>query len=138
MQSKSEIAAELFLGGCNCAQAVLGAFCEDYGLAFDVAASVSCGLGSGARNAELCGAVSGGVIVVGLKYGKDTSTCNAKVEEFTSKFWELHGHIVCKELLGCDIATAEGREEAISRGLFKTKCLELTKSAAEILVGLGY
>ena len=138
MQSKAEIAAELFLGGRNCAQAVLGAFCEDYGLAFDVAMSVACGFGSGARNAELCGAVSGGVLVVGLKYGGDNLTCNDKVEEFTARFRELYGHIVCKELLGCDIATLAGREEAIARDLFKTKCLKLTKSSAEILDGLGY
>ena len=138
MKSKAEVAAELFIGGSNCAQAVFGAFCEDYGLKASVAFSIACGLGSGARNAELCGAVSGAVLVIGLKYGCDTAVCNAKVEEFTERFRELNGHIVCRALLGCDIATAAGREDAVSRSLFTTRCLELTKGASEILAELGY
>jgi len=66
-----EKAADIFNGGHNCAQAVLGAFCEEYGLDTDTALRIARGLGSGVRNAEICGAVSGAVLVIGLKYGHD-------------------------------------------------------------------
>ena len=84
MESKTKLAVEMFNGGLYCSQALLCAFCEGYGLDKGTAAKISCGLNSGCRNAEICGAVSGAILVIGLKYGGDKGLCNSKTEEFSS------------------------------------------------------
>ena len=63
-------AAELFLSGCNCAQAVLTAFCDVTGLEPEFAKKISSGFGGGVgRLREVCGAVSGMVMAADLLYG---------------------------------------------------------------------
>ena len=66
---KSEKAAELFSQGFNCAQSVFAVFAEKYGISQELALKIGCGFGGGMRNAEICGAVSGALMVLGLKYG---------------------------------------------------------------------
>ena len=131
-------ASELFKSGLYCSQAVLGAFCEKYGLDKNLAFKISCGLNSGVRCADLCGAVSGAVLVIGLKYGSNKSDCNLKTEEYINAFKEQNGSIICRDLLGCDISTTDGKEKAISENLFKTRCMDMVKNAAQILDDLGY
>ena len=64
------LAAELFLNGCNCAQAVVVAFCDLTGLEPDFAKRMSCGFGGGGgRQREVCGAGSGMVMVLDMRYG---------------------------------------------------------------------
>jgi C_GCAxxG_C_C family probable redox protein len=132
------LAAVNFRSGLYCSQSVLGAFCEKYGMEKEEALRISCGLNSGARCADLCGAVSGAIMVIGLKYGLSKSTCNSKTEEFIKIFRERNGGMICRDLLGCDIFTPEGRAKAVDEGLFGTVCLDLVVSAAEILCELGY
>lgn len=93
----------------------------------------------------MCGAVSGAILVVGLKYGnhkvKDDESrdiCNAKAEEFINEFRIKNGAIVCRELLGCDISTPNGSEHAIKQDLFHSTCVQMVKDAAEVLEKLGY
>jgi len=142
---KSQYAAELFRAGCLCSQSVLAAFCDSYGLDRNSAFKIASGLGSGMRCAEICGAASGAVLLIGLKYGytdaKDRiakKTCDAKVEEFVRAFTERNGHIRCRDILGCDVTTPEGRQKAIDEKLFTTVCLDAVLSAATILEELGY
>ena len=143
--TKSDYGADIFLSGFNCAQAVFSSFSEDYGLDAEPARKIAGGLGGGARAAELCGAVSGAVLVIGLKYGQETADdvdtklkCYTEAEEFIRRFRAANGNIVCRSLLDCDITTTEGREAAIAKGLFATKCKDLVVSAIEILMDMGY
>ena len=131
-------AAELYIGGLYCSQAVLGAFCEKYGMDRNLAVRVSFGLNSGVRCADVCGAVSGAVLVVGLKHGDDRAVCNLKTEEYIRSFREQNGSIICRDLLGCDISTPDGKETAVTNNLFKTRCVDMVISAAQILDKLGY
>ena len=142
---KTEYGAEVFQSGFNCAQAVFSSFSEDYGLETAMACKIAGGLGSGARMAELCGAVSGAVLVIGLKHGQGTSAeadmklkCNVETEEFMRRFRAANGDIVCRNLLKCDIATKDGREIAVDKGLFRTICKGLVVSAIKILIDMGY
>jgi len=87
--------------------------------------------------------VTGGVMVIGLKYGSakpGETTQKAKVAEvvrqFLAEFKARHGSIVCRDLLGHDIGTPEGNKAAIELGLYKSVCTPLIKSAAEILEGI--
>ena len=78
----AEYAAELFIGGCNCAQAIVVAFQDVTGLSRTFSARMSSSFGGGmGRMREVCGAVSGMLMVAGLLYGYEDpgeEDCNKK------------------------------------------------------------
>ena len=100
-------AGELFLGGYNCAQAVVVAYCDLTGLSESFAAKLASSFGGGmGRMREVCGAVSGMLMVAGLLYGYDTPGDDtvkkahyALVQALSGKFREKVGSIVCREIL---------------------------------------
>jgi C_GCAxxG_C_C family probable redox protein len=102
-----EYAAELFLKGYNCAQAVLIAFGDLTGLDEKTSARFVSGFGGGfGRLREVCGAVSGMAAVAGILYGYDSPTDDeAKmkhyelVQQLAGKFRESAGSIICREIL---------------------------------------
>lgn len=145
MSQLSEKAVAIFNSGMNCSQSVFLTFCEKYGLSREEAAKISCGFGGGMRAGEVCGAVSGAVMVIGLKYGNSTpedtqakALCYSKTVEFINEFKAKTKTIICRELLGYDISTAEGMNMAKEKGLFKTTCVDMVKHSVEILEKLGY
>jgi len=138
MSGEVREASEMFDAGRYCSQAVLGAFCEKYGMSKESAFRISCGLNSGSRCAELCGAVSGAVLVIGLRYGDSKSICNSKTEEFMRAFREKNGSVVCRDILGCDIFTPEGKAKAIDGNMFEIVCKKAVEDATQILCDLGY
>ena len=138
MNKRVKRASELYGSGLYCSQAILGTFCEKYELDKEAAFKISCGLNSGVRCADVCGAVSGAVLVIGLKYGDSQEKCNLKTEEFIKCFKEKNGDVICRNLLGCDISTPEGNAKAVKENLYKTLCMDLVVNAAQILCDLGY
>ena len=100
-------AAELFLGGCNCAQAVFLAFTDVTGMDRKLAAKLSSPFGGGmGRMREVCGAVSGMFLVLGTLYGYDEQDEDAQkkqlykdVQALAGKFREECGSIICREIL---------------------------------------
>lgn len=104
--TKGEIAKNNFQNGCNCAQAVLLAFCEDYGMERETALTIAAGFGSGmAGLRETCGTVTGANMVIGLAKGKNRMEANRTFREFADRFREKNGSLVCKELLAARIKT---------------------------------
>ena len=104
--TKGEIAKNNFQNGCNCAQAVLLAFCEDYGMERETALTIAAGFGSGmAGLRETCGTVTGANMVIGLAKGKNRMEANRTFREFADRFRETNGSIVCQELLAARIKT---------------------------------
>ena len=104
----SIIAGELFLGGCNCAQAVFLAFSDVTGIDRKLAGKLSSPFGGGmGRMREVCGAVSGMLLVMGLLYGYDDpgeKDCNKKayypdVQKLMNQFKEECGSYICREIL---------------------------------------
>ena len=91
------------------------------------------------RRAEVCGAVTGALMVLGLRYGPrdaaDTSRdiVYSKVSEFLSRFEEGCGSIICRDLLGCDLSTPEGMKQAVKNDLFKTVCPKMIEVAADLV-----
>lgn len=103
-----ELAAELFLSDSNCAQAVLEAFGDVTGLEKSFAAKLASSFGGGmGRMREVCGAVSGMLMVAGLLYGYDDpgeNDVNKKahyrlVQNLAGQFREKIGSIICREIL---------------------------------------
>ena len=100
-------AAELFLGGYNCAQAVAVAFCDVTGMEPRAAAKMASYFGGGmGRMREVCGAVSGMLLVAGLLYGYDTPGDDVSkkahytlVQNLAGQFRKQVGSIVCREIL---------------------------------------
>ena len=100
-------AAELFLSGYNCAQAVAVAFHEELGLTEQQAARMVSAFGGGmGRMREVCGAVSGMLFVLGSLYGYDTPGDDVRKKELYSRIQALaagfraeNGSIICREIL---------------------------------------
>jgi C_GCAxxG_C_C family probable redox protein len=135
MGKHSEKAAALFDEGFACSQAVLGAFCEPLGMDRALALKIANGFGGGiARRQKICGAVSGAVMMIGLKYGRSEAgdmdaheKTYAKINAFCEAFEQSNGSIICRDLLGC------GMEEAKEKGVFSTLCKKFVRDAADIL-----
>jgi len=135
-----ERAISCFKEGFNCSQAMLSTYGKEYGLNREIALRISSAFGGGmGRMGETCGAVTGAFMVIGLKHGNlspdDVTKENtyALVREFVNRFKALNDSIKCKELLGFDIRTPEGRNLAIENNAFTSICPKLVQNAAEIL-----
>jgi C_GCAxxG_C_C family probable redox protein len=141
--SKVEQAVQAFDNGdgFSCAQAILSTYAGQFDVDREMALKIATGFGGGmGRMGETCGAVSASFMLFGLRSGRTTvedkqakeDTYNL-VLEFVRRFKEHNGTIVCKELLGHDISTPEGREAANESGAYAEICPKLVRNAAEIL-----
>ena len=107
MKDYASYAAELFETGYNCAQAVAVAFCDVTGLEPKAAASMASSFGGGmGRMREVCGAVSGMLLVAGILYGYDTPGDDVqkaahyqRVQEMAAQFRQEAGSIICRDIL---------------------------------------
>ncbi len=139
---KADEAVRIFLSGGNCSQAVFTVFASDLGIREQDAMRIGCGFGGGMRMAETCGAVTGAIMALGVRYGNTDLTkldgkqvTYAKVEQFLAEFRKAHGTTCCRELLGCDVNTPEGYAQATAGGeqcMFRTRCPQFVRSAVEI------
>lgn len=145
MEDRSETAVAKLLEGYNCAQSVLVAFCDEFGFDRDMALKLSCGFGAGMGcKQEVCGAVSGAIIVIGLKYGRGeaqgreaTERTYAKTRELMERFCQKHGTCLCRELLvDCDLSTPEGLKQFEERKLRSERCAPLVRDAVGILAAI--
>jgi C_GCAxxG_C_C family probable redox protein len=134
-------AEELFKNGCNCSQAVLLAFSDVTGLDEETSLKLASSFGGGmGRMREVCGAVSGALMVLGIAKGySDLSDNNAKkehyalVQEFARRFKEENGSIICRELLeGVKVEEGNEPEKRTDSYYKKRPCGELCYTAAKI------
>lgn len=139
MNRKDE-ALRIHTCGYNCCQAVFGAFCEDLGLDLGLAYRISSGFGGGMRRGDVCGAVTGAIMVLGLQYGNfiagDTESkakIAAMTQEFNQRFEAMNGSLLCKELLGHNSSIEEERAIIVEQGLFETVCPKAIMDAVAIL-----
>lgn len=109
LEERVEKAKKLFKeGGYNCCQSVVLAYSDLFDLDTKTAASISSGFGGGfGRMREVCGSVSGMVVLCGLLSPADDPSDKAGrtnnyalVQEVAASFKALNGSIICKELLG--------------------------------------
>jgi C_GCAxxG_C_C family probable redox protein len=140
-KSKSEEAVNCFLNSFNCAQAVFSTYSREHGLDRHTALKIATSFGGGMGHiGETCGAVTGAFMLIGLKHGKTDADDNAAkektyclVREFAEKFKELHGSLNCTDLIGCDLTTHEGIQDALNRNLFRTVCCKYVRDSAQIV-----
>ena len=127
-----EEAVQLFEDGYVCSQAVLAVFCEEFGLSREQAFKISISFGSGMRKGEVCGACTGAIMALGLKYGENKSKSDEMCVKFLDSFKKENGSYICRDLLDCDIRTEEGIKYAIDNNLFKEICPKMVESAVKI------
>lgn len=94
-----EKATQLHESGCNCCQAVLGCCCDRFDLDPDTAYHLAAFFGAGMRSGEVCGAVTGALMALGLQYGDGNNRQCNKSAQFLKAFKEQYGSVVCKELI---------------------------------------
>jgi len=143
MNSK-ELAVTRFQEGFSCSQAVFSPYAEAMGLDKDTALKIAGTFGGGmGRTGQTCGAVTGAIMALGLKYGatdpadKETKEqAYVQAQEFARRFQARNDGLSCKELLGCDIGTTDGHNMARELNLYKTVCPKLVGDAAEIVEAL--
>ena len=139
---KLETAKSLFLKGYNCTQSIIYAFREELDLSEETALKISCAFGAGmARKGEVCGAVTGGIMVLGMRHGRGlnedlttTETTYVKTQELMGLFASKHGSYHCRQLLkGCDLSTEDGQKFFKENDFLNRICLNCVQSIVEIL-----
>lgn len=142
MKNRSDIAVEKFLEGYNCSQAVFFAFCDDLNIDKNLALKLACGFGAGmGRKQEVCGAVSGGILVLGGKYGRgeheDGSAMELsykKTQDLINGFDKKYGTAICRHLLdGCDLTTEVGQLEFKENDFKIKKCVPCIRTVMKLL-----
>jgi C_GCAxxG_C_C family probable redox protein len=134
-------ANELFNRGYNCAQALLATFGVDMGLNRDMALKITSPFGGGiSRMGETCGAVTGALMIIGLKYGTTEPNFEKKMKtyEIVSTFIEQFKNrnkprsIFCSELIGFRMS----RKRALNKkekNIIQSHCPRFVQDAAEII-----
>ena len=121
----------------DAAQSVLVAFAAQLGLDESRALKLASPFGGGvSRRGEVCGAVTGALMVLGLAQGSDTPAGKESAyllgQDFLQRFEVRHGTILCRKLINCDISTPEGLQQARERGVFTALCPLFVRNATEI------
>ena len=137
---KPDDAAATFKTGFNCAQSVFAAFGPELGLTREQCLKVACTFGGGmARSAKTCGAVTGAMMAIGLKFGQtrlDDQEAKKKAyklaKDLMQQFIARNKSLECRDLLGCDISTDAGLKRAMDMEFHTKVCPKLVKDAAEI------
>ena len=138
----TEVAVSRFHQGYSCSQAVFSSLAELWAIDPAVSLRIAAGFGGGlARTAGTCGCVTGAMMAIGLAQRDVTAEHNRSEKEKTclacrklmSAFEERHGSTQCLRLLGVDISTPAGLQEARQNALFHARCTELVRDAVEIV-----
>ncbi len=134
-------AIKYFRSKFNCSQSVFTVFGTGYGLSEDACLKTACAFGAGMGRQQLtCGAVTGALMAIGLKYGKavgdpeeNKQRTYEKTREFFTEFKKKHGTVSCRELLkGLDINDPDDYRKITDQGLFDTLCEGYVRDAVKI------
>jgi C_GCAxxG_C_C family probable redox protein len=140
MSDEVEKTVACFKEGLNCAQAMLSIYGTQFGLDHESAVKIAKAFGSGMGMGETCGAVTGALMVLGLRHAKrkggilfSKDKTEDVAQEFVARFKERNKTTECRELLGCDVSSFEGVRTAKKEKHFKKRCPKFVQDAAEIL-----
>ncbi|HPM25080.1 MAG TPA: C-GCAxxG-C-C family protein [Phycisphaerae bacterium] len=129
--------------GFNCSQSVLAAFAEELGLPLPTALRLAAPFGGGVgRRGEVCGAATGALLALGMKFDCGTTDKVGKeatyvmAAEFLRRFEAATGHLLCRDLIGYDLSIPEELAAARSAKVFETTCHGIIATATEIAAGM--
>lgn len=123
--------------GLNCAQSVVKQFCPEEPQKLELALKISSGFGGGMKTGSVCGALSGGIMALGLTLGSQNpafkKNVEAPVKELIRRFIEIMEHSNCQNIIGYNVNIPEQRELAISQGIMQRQCSLAINTAIEIV-----
>jgi C_GCAxxG_C_C family probable redox protein len=129
-----------FTQSIHCSQLVAGEMADKLGYDRELMMRLAAPFGGGMFCGETCGAVAGGIMAIGMKYGhckpRDTAQnelCVKKTGEFLARFTELHGATRCRDILGYDLSEEGALQKAFAAGRIKEVCPGFVLDALEIL-----
>lgn len=138
-----DMAINYFKQGYNCAQSVVLTFSDLINIDKQTLAKLASPFGGGmGRLREVCGAVSGMFIVLGILEGYDNPRASEekkelykKVQNLAEAFKKQFGSIVCGELLKLPTKKADKPQPSERNDAYykKRPCVEITGTATEIL-----
>jgi len=140
LSERKERIQQIYDSGFNCAESVLKAAQEIYHLpGAEVVPRVASGLGGGiGRKGSVCGALTGGILALGLAMGrmdpKDTAARDqiyARARELYGRFEREFGTVLCFNLTQCDLTTKEGQQKFKKLGLHKNLCSKFVQGAVD-------
>ncbi|MBE0520545.1 C_GCAxxG_C_C family protein [Candidatus Bathyarchaeota archaeon] len=138
-----EKAVSHFKEGYNCAQSVLLAMQKFWNVENPLEPKVASAFGGGiGRRGSLCGALTGGVIAIGLKYGTNKPIVEEREKayslalKFYNRFKKDCGGVLCRDLIGYDLTNPKEYEKARNSNVFMDKCVHFIEKAVEILIDL--
>jgi C_GCAxxG_C_C family probable redox protein len=136
-------AVSYFRQGYNCAQSVLLAMQRFWNVEKPLELKVAAAFGGGiGRSGSVCGALTGGVIAIGLKYGtnapdaKEREKAYSLARELCKEFKSKCGSMSCRDLIGYDLTNPNELEKARGADVFMKKCIQFVEGAVEILTNL--
>jgi C_GCAxxG_C_C family probable redox protein len=138
MKNPTQTAQERFAQGFSCSQSVFSAYAAQLGIDDESALKLASPFGGGvAHQGNVCGAVTGALMVLGLARGSATVDKKDETyriaEEFVKRFQERHETILCRELIGIDISTPGGLANAREQKVFQMICPGLVRDAVELV-----
>lgn len=133
----TEIFRKKLKEGLNCSQTIILHYQERYGLDRRQAKAMAEAFGGGMAQGDICGAVTGAYMVLGLEYGSGDEDSRAltkeKVKIFNQQFIERMGSLKCEGLLGANISTKEGKKIVRADNRMEEICPKALLAAVEIL-----
>ena len=134
-----EKALNYFSQKLHCSQSVIAAFADECEITEEQALKLGSCFGGGMRKGQVCGAVTGALMVLGLLFGQKKAAdaegrqSSDEVNDLMmDRFKEKCGSYICNDLLGCDITTIEGHQHCVDNRLFTEFCPKMVAAAVEI------
>ncbi|MCS7123925.1 MAG: C-GCAxxG-C-C family protein [Candidatus Bathyarchaeota archaeon] len=139
-----EKAVSIFMEGYLCAEAVLKTFAETQKIKCRNIPKIATGFGGGmGRTGFVCGALTGAVMAISLKYGRNTPSeaesyekCSARIQQLFKGFNETFGSVFCRDLTDCDLTTEEGRQKFKEQQIKEKKCTRYVEKSMKMLLAL--
>lgn len=132
-----------FKEGYNCAQSVLLTMQKFWYIEKPLEPKVASAFGGGiGRRGSLCGALTGGVIAIGLRYGSNNPVVEEREKayllalEFYNRFKKDCGGVLCRDLVGYDLTNPEELEKVRNSNVSMSKCVHFVEKAVGILIDL--
>ncbi len=139
---RAKYAVDLLMEGYMCSESIVMAFANEFGLEPEMAARISSGFAGGMAQGKTCGAVTGAIMVIGLKYGAryigdqySKDMCFQITQEFSHRFIDRRKSLECGEILLMNNINPKNPAE-MKNLRDKKLCDAIVKDSAEILEDL--
>lgn len=139
---KTKAAVDFLMKGYMCSESIVMAFAQEFGLEPETAAKISSGFAGGIAQGKICGAVTGAIMVIGLKYGSgliieqySRELCFQITQEFSHRFMIRRKSLDCGEILLMNNINPKDPEE-MKNLREKRLCDKIVTDSVELLVDL--